>query len=101
MNIITRTELNDKNLEKAINTRVITVSAYPMNIRKYTQSELTELDKVIERDLRKNNMLEQQSSDERLYMERKDGERRIKSLREVYEEKMLLAECYMFVSNNS
>ena len=101
MNIITRTELNDKNLEKAINTKVITVSAYPMNIRKYTQSELTELDKVIERDLRKNNMLEQQSSDERLYMERKDGERRIKSLREVYEEKMLRAECYMFVSNNS
>ena len=62
MNIITRTELNDKNLEKAINTRVITVSAYPMNIRKYTQSELTELDKVTERDLRKNNMLGQQSS---------------------------------------
>ena len=88
MNIITRTELNDKNLEKAINTRVITVSAYPMNIRKYTQSELIELDKVIERDLRKNNMLGQQSSDERLYMERKDGGRRIKSLREVYEEKM-------------
>ena len=101
MNIITRTELNDKNLEKAINTRVITVSAYPMNIRKYTQSELIELDKVIERDLRKNNMLGQQSSDERLYMERKDGGRRIKSLREVYGEKMLRAECYMFVSNNS
>ena len=87
MNIITRTELNDKNLEKAINTRVISVAAYPMNIRKYTQSELTELDKVIERDLRKNNMLVQQSSDERLYMERKNEGRRIKSLREVYEEK--------------
>ena len=43
MNIITRTELNDKNLVKAINAKVIPVAAYPMNVCKFTQSELTEL----------------------------------------------------------
>ena len=38
MNIITRTELNDKNLAKAVNTKVIPIAAYPMNICKFTQS---------------------------------------------------------------
>ena len=32
MNIITRTELNDKNLVKAKNTKVIPVTAYQMNV---------------------------------------------------------------------
>ena len=36
MNIITRTELNDKNLVKAINTKVIPVAAYRMNVYKFT-----------------------------------------------------------------
>ena len=66
MNIITRTELNDKNLVKAINAKVIPVAAYPMNVCKFTQSELTELDQVIKRDLRKNNILGRQASNERL-----------------------------------
>ena len=53
MNIITRTELNDKYLVEAINTKANHVAAYPMNVCKFTQSELTELDQVIKRDLRK------------------------------------------------
>ena len=65
MNIITKTELNDKNLVKAINMKVIPVAAYPMDVCKFTQSELTELDQAIKRDLRKNNMLGRQASDER------------------------------------
>ena len=36
INIITRTELNDKNLVKAINTKVIPVAAYRMNVYKFT-----------------------------------------------------------------
>ena len=99
MNIITRTELNDKNLVKAINAKVIPVAAYPMNVCKFTQSELTELEQVIKRDLRKNNMLRQQASNERLYMKRKDGGRGLKSLREVYEKTRLRVGCYMFVSD--
>ena len=65
MNIITRIELNNQSLVKAINTKVIPVAAYSMNVCKFTQSELTELDQVIKRDLRKNNMLGRQASDER------------------------------------
>ena len=41
MNIITRTELNDKNLVKSRNTKVMPVVAYPMNVCKFTQFELT------------------------------------------------------------
>ena len=36
INIITRTELSDKNLVKAINTKVISVAAYPINFCKFT-----------------------------------------------------------------
>ena len=64
--------------------KVISVAAYPMDVCKFTQSELTELDRAIKRDLRKNNMLGRQASDERLYMKRKDGRKGLKSLREVY-----------------
>ena len=71
MNIIARTELNDKNLVKAINTKVITVTAYSINVCNFIQSELTKLDQVIKRDLRKNNKLGQQASNERLYIKEK------------------------------
>ena len=53
-----------------------------MNVCKFTQSELTELDQVIKRDLRKKNMLGRQASNERLHMKRKDGGRGLKSLRD-------------------
>ena len=49
LNIIARTELNDKNQVKAINTKVIPVAAFAMNICKFTQSEHTDLDQVIKR----------------------------------------------------
>ena len=52
---IARTYLNDKNLGKAINAKIIPVAAYPMNICKFTQSERTELDRVTKRCLRNNN----------------------------------------------
>ena len=71
-----------------------------MNVCKFTQSELRELDRVIKRYLRKNNMLGRQASEERLYMKRKDGGRGFKSLREVYEETRLRVGCYMFLSDN-
>ena len=64
MNIITKTELNVKNLVKGINTKVIPVAAYPVNVCKFTQPELMELDQVIKRNLRKNNMLGRQASHE-------------------------------------
>ena len=52
--------------ERAINTKVIPVAAYPMNVYKFTGGELKEPDKIIKRELRSNNMLGKQSSDEKL-----------------------------------
>ena len=55
LEILTKTELNDKNLIRASKTTVIPVAAYPMNVCRFTETELTELDQIIERELRKNN----------------------------------------------
>ena len=57
---------NDVNLVHAINTKVIPVAAYPMNVCKFTGGELKEPDQVIKRELRSNNMLGKQSSDEKM-----------------------------------
>ena len=72
---------------KAKNTKVIPIACYPMNVCKFTQSELTELD----------NRLGQQASNKPLYMRRKDGGRGLNSLREVYEEKKLCVGWYMSI----
>jgi len=43
--MVTNTELNDANLIKAINMKVIPVATYAMNICKFTNVELRALDK--------------------------------------------------------
>ena len=48
--ILTNTELNDVNLLRAINTKVVPASVYSMNFCNFTDRELKELDKVIKRD---------------------------------------------------
>ena len=45
--MLTKTELNGKNLIKAISTKVIPVVAYPVNVCKSTKAELNELDLVV------------------------------------------------------
>ena len=64
LELLIKTELNDRNLMKAINSKVIPVAEYPMNVCRFSKEELLELDQIIKRQLRKNNMLERQSSDE-------------------------------------
>ena len=54
-----------------------------MNVCKFTQSELTQPDQVIKRELRTKNMLGRQASDGRLYMKRSAAGRALKSLRDV------------------
>ena len=68
LELLIKTELNDRNLMKAINSKVIPVAEYPMNVCRFSKKELLELDQIIKRQLRKNNMLGRQSSDERLYL---------------------------------
>ena len=65
--MIANTELNDANLIKAINMKVIPVA---MNICRFNVGELKELDQTIKRELRGKNMLGKQASDERLYLKR-------------------------------
>ena len=64
--MIANTELNDANLIKAINMKVIPVAAYAMNICRFNVRELKELDQTIKRELRGKNMLGKCASDKRL-----------------------------------
>ena len=95
LQLLTKTEINDKNLIKSINTKVIPVMAYPMNVCKFIKAELNELDLVVERDLRKFNTLGRQSSDERLYLKKDVDGQGLKLLRDVFVETRLGVACYM------
>ena len=79
----------------AINSRVIPVAAYTMNIRRFKKAELSELDQIINRDLRDKSMLGKQSSVERLYLKQENGRRGLKSMRDIYRETKLRIACNM------
>ena len=98
--MLTKTELNDANLIKAINMKVIPVATYPMNVCKFTVAELKELDQIIKKELQVKNMLGRQASDERLYLKRERGGRGLKSTRDAYRETRLRVACYMAKSTN-
>ena len=70
MKLLMKSELNDENLIQTINSTVIPVVAYPMSVCKMTKGKLNELDQIVKRQLRKNNMLGKQASEERLYLKR-------------------------------
>ena len=82
--MLINTELNDINLVRAITVKVIPVAAYPINVCKFSNGELKELDQVIKREMRSSNILGKQGGNERLYLKREDGGRGIKSMRDVY-----------------
>ena len=98
--MLRNTELNNVNLVRAINTKLIPVAAYSMNVCKFTDGELKELDQVIKHELRSKNILEKQSSNDRLYLIREDGGRGIKSLRDIYKGTRLRVACYMTCLEN-
>ena len=55
--MIANTELNDANLVKAINMKIIPITGYVMNICRFIVDELKELDQTIKIELRGKNML--------------------------------------------
>ena len=83
LKLLMKSELNDENLIQAINSKVIPVAAYPMNVCKITKDELNELDQIVKRELRKSNMLGKQASDEQLYLKRDQGGGGLKSIRDI------------------
>ena len=93
MNNIVKYELNDKNLIQAINSRVIPIITYVMNIIRYTKEELTALEAIIKRCLRKHKMHAPQGSDERLYLPRNEGGRGLKNVKDTYEETKIGVVC--------
>ena len=90
----------DKNLIRAINNKVIPVAAYPMNVFNFSEVKLKELDQMIKTELKSNNMLGGQSSNERLYLKRNVRGRGLKSLRVVYKETKMKLACYMATSES-
>ena len=86
-----------------------------MNVCKFSKGELNGLDQIIKRELRSNQMLGNQASNDRLYLKREDGNqasndrlylkredggRESKSMRNVYKETRLRVVCYMSKSEN-
>ena len=98
--MVVNTELNDANLISAINAKVIPVAPYPMNICKFSNGELNQLDQVIKKELRAKNMLGRQASEKRLYLKQEEGGRGLKSVRDVYKETRLRVACYMSKSTS-
>ena len=76
---LTSLNLNDKNLMKAINFRVIPVVGYAMSVCNLGKDELDEMDKIVKSVLRREGFHGRQSSDERLHSKRKEGGRGLKS----------------------
>ena len=97
---LTSLNLNDQNLVKAINCRVIPVAGYVMNVCNLGKGELDELDKIVKSVLRREGFHERQSSDDRLYSKRIGGGRGLKSFKEVYDETKTRVACYMALSTN-
>ena len=97
---LTSLNLNDQNLMKAINSRVIPVAGYVMNVCHLGKNELDELDKLVKNVLRREGFHGRQSSNERLYTKRTEGGRGLKSFKEVYDETRTRVACYMATSTN-
>ena len=81
---LVKLHLNDKNLMKAINCRVIPVAGYIMNVCVIRKGELEELHKMVKDILPERKFHGRQASDERLYMRREEGGRGLMSFKDVY-----------------
>ena len=97
---IMKTGLNDENLMKAINCRVIPVVGYIVNMCNLSKGDIKKLDKIVESVLRKEGYHRKQASDEKLYGRREVGGRGLKSFREVNDETKVRVTCYMSATTN-
>ena len=75
LELLVGASLNDENLMKAINSRVIPVTGYIMNVCNLGKGDLEELDKMVKTTLREKGFHGKQASDEILYAKREDGRR--------------------------
>ena len=97
---LTRLNLNDKNLMKAINCQVIPVAGYVMDVCNLGKSDLEKLDMTLKSVLGGEEFHGRQRSDERLYLKRNEEGRGLKSFKEVYDETKTRLACYMAAAIN-
>ena len=97
---LTGLNLNDKNLMKAINCRVITVAGYVMNVCNLEKDDLDKLDMTLKSVLRKEGFHGRQSSYERLYLKRNEGGRGLKSVKELHDKTKTRVACCMAAATN-
>ena len=93
-------QLYDKNLMKAINTMVIPIATYPMNVMKISRGDLLEMEGIIKKELRGRNMHGRLGSDARLYLPRELGGRGMRSIIDAYEQTKIRISCYLAMSQN-
>ena len=97
---LVKLHLNDKNLLKAINCRVIPVAGYIMNVCVIRKGELEELDKMVKDILRERKFHGRQPSEKRLYMRREGGGRGLMSFKDIYAHAKVRVACYMAASTD-
>ena len=100
MDRILNSSLSEKNLLKGINCYVLPIATYVMNVCKISKTDLTELDMIVKRKLRKKYIHGRICSDERLYMAKEVGGRGLRSLREAYINTKTRIACYLALSGN-
>ena len=84
LNHVIELNLNYQNLMKAINYPVMPVAGYIMNLCNLVKGDLGELDMIVKIVLQRERFLEKQSSNEKLYLKKKEGGRALKGFKEVY-----------------
>ena len=97
---LTRLNLNDKNLMKAIICQVIPVAGYVMDVCNLGKTDLEKLDMTVKSLLGEEEFHGRQRSDERLYLKRNEEGRGLKSFKEVYDETETRLACYMVAAIN-
>ena len=100
LQMLIKTEWNDKSLLNAISSNMIPVAAYPINVSKFTEAETNELNLVVKIELSEFNMLEKQSSDKRLCLKEDVGKRGLKLLWDHIAETILRLSSSMVKSSN-
>ena len=93
MNALTSTKLYEGNLINAINTMVVPVASYVMNVCDFNQKQINDLDKLIKKALHDKECMV--ASDERLYLKVEDEGRGLKSMKGVQEDTKARVACYM------
>ena len=100
MKALTLTELYERNLINAINTMVVPVASYVMNVCDFNQKQINDLDKLIKKAVHDKRMHGRLASDERLYLKVEDERRGLKSIRDVQADTRVRVACYMTHPNS-